>query len=177
MIRTAVMSGLGAAVFVGAMVSGVGEAAASCAAPAITVAPTRGAPDSIAAVSGQNFISTCNDTIVNGVPPAPNSPERGVVVVFDQDGRRTPLTTIDAMGSSGTFTVSVVVPATAHAGSAQFEALRPESPVSTDFTVVARETALPHTEAETSRFVLSGLAALATGVVPFALARRTTPTR
>jgi LPXTG-motif cell wall-anchored protein len=172
MMRTAVMFGLGAAVFVGVMVSGVGEAAAICAAPVITLAPARGTPGSAVVVSGQNFISTCNDTVVNGVAPAPNSPQKGIAIAFAQDGRRSPLSTIDAVGASGTFTVSVVVPVTAHAGSAQFEASRPEGPISQEFRVVARDTELPHTGLETSRLVLAGISALASGFMLFALRRR-----
>jgi hypothetical protein len=173
MKRMAMMLSLVAAVFVGVMVSDVGEAAASCVGPAITVAPMRGAPGSAAVVSGRYFLSTCNDTVVNGVQPAPNSPQKGIAIVFDQDGRRTPLNTIDAVGSNGSFTVTVVVPVTAHAGAAQFEASPPEGPVSQgDFTVVARETELPHTGSETGRLMVDGLAALASGFALFALGRR-----
>lgn len=172
MKRIAIMLGLGAAMFAGVVASDIGVAAASCAAPTIEVSPAQGAPGSVIIVTGSNFVTTCNDTVVNGAQPAPNAPQTGITIVFNQSDRRTPLSTVDATGATGTFTLSVVVPASAQAGAAQIEASQADGPVSRAFTVIARNPELPHTGGMTSRPTLIGLGLLALGWLTLATARR-----
>ena len=175
MKRGALTLMLGTAVSVAVVIGGSREVGATCLGPEITVTPTRGAPGSAVVVRGRFFFSTCNDTSVNGVPPAPNSPDKGVAIAFVQDGRPTLLRRIDA-DSDGSFAASVAIPLTAHTGSAQFEASRPAGGVSQKFAVVARSGALAVTGSRATRLMLAGLALLACGFVLLTFGRRTEPT-
>lgn len=171
MKHAAVLLVLSAAVCIGVTVSDASDASASCLAPAITLSPSRGVPGSAVVVSGRFFFSTCNDTSVNGAPLVPNAPDQGVAIAFVQDGRRTQLRTVDA-GSDGSFSVTVVVPVTAHGGLAQFETSRLDA-TSQPFSVLGRSTSLAFTGRGTTRLTFAGLSVLASGLALLTLGRRT----
>jgi hypothetical protein len=171
MNRRAAMLMLGAAACAGVLTSGATPAGAACAGPEFTLASTRGTPGSSVAASGRYFFATCNDTVVDGVQPPPNAPATDVGIVFVQDGRRTPLHNVPP-SPDGSFTVTVVIPSTAHAGAAKIEATGGFRPVSQNFAVVTGAPELAFTGPRTSRLAAVGVVALAGALILLGISRR-----
>jgi hypothetical protein len=113
-------------------------ASAACAGPIITVSPNSGAPGAALVVNGQSFLDGCNDTSVNGQPPAPTPPAKGITITFNQNGRSWSLGSVDA-GTDYKFSFKTSVPLEVTAGSSVIEA----SGATADFTVTRARAATP----------------------------------
>jgi hypothetical protein len=102
---------------------GLGDAAADCGGPTLTVRPSSAAPGATVTVTGDGFITECNDV---NPPPGPHGiggpPATDIELSFTDTGfTRTVLATVDADGGYG-IQVDVVVPAGAAPGTGTVQA-------------------------------------------------------
>ncbi|GII99860.1 hypothetical protein CLV28_1008 [Sediminihabitans luteus] len=86
-------------------------ASAACEAPSITVEPRAVAPGESVMITGEGFMSDCDDTPDGDA----GDPLQGLEVVFDHDGQTYAGGTADA-GPSGTLSITVPVPLDLPAG-------------------------------------------------------------
>jgi hypothetical protein len=150
----------------GIVLGGPSDAGASCAGPEIAVTPTQGFPGSDVVVQGQHFLSACHDASAGGLPSDTNSSRMHVAIVFIEDGHRTPLGRVEVDRRDG-FSLPVVVPVSAHPGSAQFAASPPAVVFSRPFTVIALPNGLSSPRSAAAiRFGLAALTLL-TGSILF----------
>jgi len=105
------------------VVGGVGfgparPATASCPVATIAVEPATAPSGGMITVSGRDFGTACNDTVVNGeVKPPLGDPAKGIELLVRQDGRDVPLVIV-AAAPDYTFAVTVGLPADLHDGPA-----------------------------------------------------------
>jgi hypothetical protein len=101
--------------------SGAGVAAASCVSPSLTAWSSTVRVGEQMKVSGQWFFADCNDVVIGGSKPPPNTPVAAVQLVLRTHGGQLFDLGVAHPDSEGSFTVTITVPEGAQAGPAQIK--------------------------------------------------------